>query len=58
VAVNRFRLRGVVKSLLQDMPAQREAAKRREEGIEFARQYHNVRAAACTFCSQSFQPVF
>lgn len=42
VAVNRSRLRGVVDALLQDMPAQREAAKRREEGIEFARQYHNV----------------
>ncbi len=42
VAVNRSRLRGVVDALLRDMPAQREAAKHREEGIEFARQYHNV----------------
>ena len=45
VAVNRSRLRGVLDALLQDMPAQHEAAKRREEGIEFARQYHNVSAA-------------
>ena len=44
VAVNRSRLRGVVKELLQDIPRQREAAQRREEGIEFARQYHDVRA--------------
>ena len=45
VAVNRSRLRGVVDALLRDMPAQQEAAKHREEGIEFARQYHNVSAA-------------
>ena len=48
VAVNRSRLRGVVEELLQDIPHQREAAQRREEGIEFARQYHNVRATPLT----------
>ena len=42
VAVNRSRLKAVVEALLRDMPHQREAAARREEGIEFARQFHNV----------------
>ena len=48
VAVNRSRLRGVVEELQQDYPRQREAAQRQEEGIEFARQYHNVRATPLT----------
>ena len=54
VAVNRSRLRGVVDALLRDMPAQHEAAKHREEGIEFARQYHNVsRALSATVSAVS-----
>lgn len=49
-AVNRARLRGVVASLLEDAPRQHEAALRRKSGIEFARQYHDVRSHSCPHC--------
>ena len=54
VAVNRSRLKAVVEALLRDMPHQREAAARREEGIEFARQFHNVGSPPSTPCAEHF----
>ncbi len=54
VAVNRSRLRGVVQKLLQDIPHQRGAAQRREDGIELARRYHNVWATPLAL-AQAYQ---